>query len=109
MLLSLPPYILFILAVIASFAVSLYAVRKTLVITRRMKIYDVPDKIRKIHGDGIPSLGGIGIFTGYTIVAVFFWPRHHYFMPAVMASSFMLFFAGIYDDLVNMSPSKKLI
>jgi UDP-GlcNAc:undecaprenyl-phosphate/decaprenyl-phosphate GlcNAc-1-phosphate transferase len=106
---ALPIYLLFILAVIVSMVISIYTVRKTLFITRRMKIYDVPDKIRKIHGAGIPSLGGIGIFTGYTIVAVFFWPRHHFFMPAVMASSFILFFAGIYDDLVNMSPSKKLI
>src|SRR3954465_5652467 len=99
MLLSLPPYILFILAVIASFAVSLYAVRKTMFITRRMKIYDVPDKIRKIHGDGIPSLGGIGIFTGYLIVAVFFWPRHYnqtipFFMPAILSASALLFFTG---------------
>lgn len=106
---SLPPYILLIMATIASFIISIYAVRKTIFITTRMKVYDVPDKIRKIHGDGIPSLGGIGIFTGYLIVAVFFWPRHHYFMPAILSSSVLLFFTGIYDDLANMSPPKKLI
>ncbi len=74
-----------------------------------MKIYDVPDKIRKIHGAGIPSLGGIGIFTGYLIIAVFFWPGHYFFMPAIISSSVLLVFTGIYDDLVNMKPSQKLI
>ena len=109
MLSSVQPYALFILATIISAIISAYAVRKTIFITKKMKIYDVPDKIRKIHGDGIPSLGGIGIFTGYLIVAVFFWPQHHFFMPAILSSSVLLFFTGIYDDLANMSPSKKLV
>jgi UDP-GlcNAc:undecaprenyl-phosphate GlcNAc-1-phosphate transferase len=109
MLSSVQPYALFVLATVVSAVISAYAVRKTIFITKKMKIYDVPDKIRKIHGDGIPSLGGIGIFTGYLIVAVFFWPQHHFFMPAILSSSVLLFFTGIYDDLVNMSPSKKLI
>ena len=109
MLSSIPPYLFFIFAAIISAVISGYAVKKTIFITRRMKIYDVPDKIRKIHGDGIPSLGGIGVFTGYLIVAVFFWPMHHSFFPAILSSSLILFFTGIYDDLVNMKPSKKLI
>jgi UDP-GlcNAc:undecaprenyl-phosphate GlcNAc-1-phosphate transferase len=87
----------------------MYSVRKIIFITRNHKIYDTPDDTRKIHGAEIPSLGGIGIFIGYIVVAAFFWPRSHYFMPYILSSSVILFFTGIYDDLMNMRPSKKLM
>ncbi len=106
---SIPLYVIYPAAIVSAAIISLYAVQKVLFIARRSKIYDVPDKIRKIHGDEIPSLGGIGIFTGYLIIAAFFWPRNHFFMPAILCSSVILFFTGIYDDLMNMRPSKKLI
>jgi len=109
MLSSLPPYLLYLSALILSCVISLYAVKKTIFIARRMKIYDVPDKIRKIHSAGISNLGGIGVFTGFILVAVFFWQRDSFFMPAILSSCALLFFTGIYDDLVNMKPSKKLI
>jgi UDP-N-acetylmuramyl pentapeptide phosphotransferase/UDP-N-acetylglucosamine-1-phosphate transferase len=60
--------------------------------------------VRKIHGAGIPSLGGIGIFAGYILVAGFFLPGGHYILPPTL----LLFFTGIYDDLMNMSPLRKL-
>ena len=105
----LPIYISFLLAVLLSAAISIYTIRKIMFITRERKIYDMPDDIRKIHGVGIPTLGGIGIFIGYIITAAFFWPRGHYFMPSILASSVILFFTGIYDDIMNMRPSKKLV
>ena len=101
--------IYYIAAIILSAAISIYSIRKLLFITRKRKLYDIPDDIRKIHGAEIPTLGGIGIFIGYIIVAAFFWPRAHYFMPFVLASTVILFFTGIYDDIMNMRPSKKLV
>lgn len=85
---------------------SMYSVKKIIFITRHRKIYDIPDNIRKIHGANIPSLGGIGIFIGYIVAASFFiFPGWFY----VVASSVILFFTGIYDDIMNMRPSKKLL
>ncbi len=101
------PYILYLVTFAASLLISFYAVRKILFITTRRKIYDVPDKIRKIHGAGIPSLGGIGIFVGYLVAAAFFMYMKNW--NYILASSVILFFTGIYDDLVNMRPSKKLM
>ncbi len=106
---SLPIFIYYLAAIALSAVISAYSVRKIIFITRSRKLYDLPDDTRKIHGAGIPSLGGIGIFVGYIVVAAFFWPRAHYFMPYIMASSAILFFTGIYDDIMNMRPSKKLI
>ena len=106
---ALPIYIYYLAAIVLSATISVYSIRKIIFITKSHKIYDTPDDTRKIHGAEIPSLGGIGIFIGYIIVAAFFWPRVHFFMPYIMASSAILFFTGIYDDIMNMRPSKKLI
>lgn len=106
MLALIPEYVLYAAALIVSVLVSVYAVRKIIFITDRRKIYDVPDNIRKIHGDRIPSLGGIGIFTGYIIASSFFMYLEWYY---VVAASVILFFTGIYDDIMNMRPSKKLV
>ncbi len=73
------------------------------------ELFDVPDNTRKLHAGRIPTLGGIGIFIGYIVVTAFFMYfgiRAGYY---IIASSTLLFFTGIYDDLMNMVPSKKLL
>jgi UDP-N-acetylmuramyl pentapeptide phosphotransferase/UDP-N-acetylglucosamine-1-phosphate transferase len=102
----LPPYLLYLAAVVTSVAISLYAVRKIIFITRSRKIFDIPDNVRKFHGDQIASLGGIGIFAGYMVASAFFMYLEWYY---VVAASVILFFTGVYDDIMNMRPSKKLI
>src|ERR1700744_2270174 len=103
-----PPYLLYFIAILASLVVSLYAVRKIIFITRHRKIFDIPDNTRKIHGAEIPSLGGIGIFTGYIVVAAFFMFNDSSGWHYILISSVILFFTGIYDDIMNMRPLKKL-
>ncbi len=110
MISGVTPYILYLVAVTVSFAVSVYTVRKVLFITTKRKIYDIPDDTRKIHGPGIPSLGGIGIFTGYMLGGAWFmYYVNNMDWHFVIASSIILFFTGVYDDLMNMRPSKKLL
>lgn len=104
---NIPAYILYPLAIIISAIISAYAVKKIIFITQTRKIYDIPDNIRKIHGAQIPSLGGIGIFTGYVITAMFFITDAKWYY--VIAASVILFFTGIYDDIMNMRPSKKFV
>ena len=106
---SLPFRVYYIAALVTSAAISIYAIRKLLFITRKRKLYDIPDDTRKIHGAEIPTLGGIGIFIGYVITIAFSWPDPHSFMSFILGSTVILFFTGIYDDIMNMRPSKKLI
>lgn len=101
-----PTYILYTAALLLSAIISMYAVKKLIFITSQRRIFDIPDNIRKIHGGQIPSLGGIGIFAGYLIGASFFMYLEWYY---VIAASVILFFTGIYDDIMNMRPSKKLV
>lgn len=105
----IPHYILYLIAIVVSALVSMYAVKKILYITVSRKIYDIPDDTRKIHGAGIPSLGGIGIFIGFMAVASFFWPGKPLAMTYFLPPTILLFFTGVYDDLMNMRPSKKLL
>ncbi len=106
MLSLIPAYLLYPVTIIVSALISLYAVRKIIFITRHRNLFDKPDNVRKKHGGQIPSLGGIGVFVGYMVTAAFFMEHQWYF---VMAASVILFFTGIYDDIMNMRPSKKLL
>jgi len=103
---DMPTYLLYSAAVLLSAIISMYAVKKIIFITRHKGLFDIPDNIRKIHGAEIPSLGGIGIFVGYMVIAAFFIDMHGY---PIIAASVVLFFTGIYDDIMNMRPSKKLL
>jgi len=106
MLNALPPYIVYLLAFVVSAAVSAYAVKKVIFITRKRRIFDIPDNIRKIHGEEIPSLGGIGVFVGFVATSALFAPQLWNYL---FISCTILFFTGIYDDVANMRPSKKLL
>ena len=109
MILNLPAYIYYLLSAIVSCIISLFIVKRIIYLAGKNKIYDKPDDIRKFHGSQIPSLGGIGIFAGYLVfLMLFLFLQPHYLNYLPLASA-ILFFTGIYDDLKNLSPLKKLI
>jgi len=105
----LPTYVVYLLTAALGCIISIYGVRKTIFIARSRKLYDKPDDIRKIHGAEIPSMGGIGIFVGYVVASAVYWYWCGAFLPFFMASSALLLFTGIYDDIMNMRPVKKLL
>ncbi len=109
MLSSLPHQYIYYLSIVVSALISIYSVRKIIFITRKRKIFDIPDNIRKIHGEQIPSLGGIGVFIGYMATVLFFASAGFKGLNYIIISSVILFFTGIYDDIMNMRPSKKLL
>ncbi len=101
-----------IIGCVLSFIVSFYAIPVIITVANRKKLYDIPDE-RKIHTTPISSLGGLGIFIGFMIgllisindvssksVAGF-----QYYI----ASFLVIFFFGIKDDILVLSPIKKLI
>ncbi len=109
MLSQIPNLFWFPAAILIAFIISVYSVRKIIFITRKRKLYDVPDNVRKIHGQEIPSLGGVGIFTGFMATALFFAGNGLQGWPYLIISCVVLFFTGVYDDIMNMRPSKKLV
>jgi UDP-N-acetylmuramyl pentapeptide phosphotransferase/UDP-N-acetylglucosamine-1-phosphate transferase len=84
---------------------------------------DEPSEARKVHSRSVPTIGGIMLFAG-TIIAYSLW------FPSggdkelginydsysaleefkyLVASMFILFFMGVKDDIIGVSPTKKLL
>src|SRR6056297_578846 len=73
-------------------------------------LFDIPDGQRKLHDRHIPSLGGIAIFVAF--ICGFSISGYAEQMPGysyVMAGLTILFFTGLKDDLMRLSPVKKLM
>lgn len=73
-------------------------------------LMDEPDTDRKIHSSRTPTLGGIAIFAG-TVFSFSFFSDYlfssneiRFMTPALI----LLFFAGIKDDILLLTPMKKL-
>ncbi|NBW70971.1 MAG: undecaprenyl/decaprenyl-phosphate alpha-N-acetylglucosaminyl 1-phosphate transferase [Bacteroidetes bacterium] len=76
----------------------------------KLDLYDKPDGDRKLHTEYVPTLGGIALFLAFFIgfsVSGFAsqMQGYSYFAAAML----MLFFTGMKDDLVGLSPLKKLL
>ena len=73
-------------------------------------LYDVPDD-RKAHGRIIPTLGGLAIFAGFTIALTIFAPDEIEFKTYkyILGALLIIFFIGLQDDILQISPLKKLM
>ena len=96
-----------LLASLVSFIVAFIAIPVVIKIADAKKLFDLPDE-RKIHFTPIPSLGGIGIFAALmlsvsTMVSFAENPGLQYFLGA----SVIIFFLGLKDDILLISPIKK--
>lgn len=99
--------------IIASFLFSLivcYRVIPSVInLARVKKLYDEPNH-RSSHTTVIPSLGGIAIFLGFTLSVLIFsngFLLHE--LKYIVAATIIMFGLGIKDDLMQISPKKKLI
>lgn len=98
-----------ILSFFTALAVVVFAIPTIRMVSTMKGLYDTPDE-RKIHSDDIPRLGGLAIFAGFFFSTTLWgvWndlPRLQYFEAAL----FVLFFSGLKDDLVKLTPYKKLL
>jgi UDP-GlcNAc:undecaprenyl-phosphate GlcNAc-1-phosphate transferase len=92
-----------------AFIISFLAIPVVLQIADQKKLYDVPDE-RKVHTHPVASLGGVGIFGGFLLASLLsiqgrLNPEFQYFFAAAL----VIFFLGLKDDLVILSPSKKFV
>lgn len=98
-----------LLSVIISFTITFLAIPIIITIAERKKLYDIPDA-RKVHVTPISSLGGFGIFAGFVLASLITItfdgaPEFQYYM----AAAFVIFFLGLKDDILIISPIKKFI
>src|SRR6185436_5465141 len=98
-----------LLSVAISFTITFLAIPVIITVAERKKLFDIPDE-RKVHQTPIPSLAGLGIFAGFMIaclLAVQFQtsPEFQYYLAAAV----VIFFLGLKDDILVISPVKKFI
>jgi UDP-GlcNAc:undecaprenyl-phosphate GlcNAc-1-phosphate transferase len=98
-----------LLSIAISFTVTFLAIPVIITVAERKKLFDIPDE-RKIHETPIPSLGGLGIFAGFVLaclIAIQFQKSTE--MQYFLAAGFVIFFLGLKDDILVISPIKKFI
>lgn len=108
-----------ILVFLTSFIVVLYSTPALIKVAVLKRLIDAPSEERKIHKRSIPTIGGIIIYAG-TLFAYALWynieDRIYYDkilesvkeFKLIIATSLILFFVGVKDDIVGTAPVKKL-
>ncbi|NSL89042.1 glycosyltransferase family 4 protein [Chitinophaga solisilvae] len=98
-----------LIATVLSFVVTYFSIPILIRVAELKHLYDEPDE-RKTHKQRIPALGGIGFFSGFIIAAAVCVPAlQNSPFQYMMAAFFIIFMVGMKDDLVGLSPLKKLI
>ncbi len=94
---------------LSAFLITLIVIPAIITVAKVKKLYDEPDDNRKLHKEPIPSLGGLGMFIGFIfsiLLTINFSdeaPEFQYYIAAFL----LIFFLGIKDDIIIISPVKK--
>ena len=91
---------------VTSFLITYVAIPKVISFAQQFRLTDVAGK-RAVHEGSIPVFGGIAIFSGI-IFSLLFWADLEN-IQFLLASFLIVFFVGVIDDLLNLSPLKKLV
>jgi len=93
---------------IIAFIITFSAIPIIMRIAELKKLYDIPDD-RKIHTYPISSLGGIGIFAGFILGLLIVPSQATTEIQYMLAAFLVIFFLGIKDDIVVLTPIKKFL
>ncbi len=111
-----------ILGFVTAFALVIVAMPSLIKVAKMKHLVDEPGDQRKLHRRSVPTLGGIMIFAG-TILGFSIWfpstnpyqlgmvydpLRALHEFKFLVASMLILFFLGLKDDIIGVSPTKKL-
>lgn len=112
-----------ILGFVTAFSLILVAMPSLIKVAKLKHLVDEPGDQRKLHRRSVPTLGGILIFAGTLIgFSIWFPSKNPYALGMVydplralhefkylVASMLILFFLGLKDDIIGVSPNKKLM
>lgn len=97
-----------LLSGILAFVITFFSIPVIIQVARQKKMFDEPDE-RKVHKMVIPTLGGLGIFAGFILAILLGVPLHSAELQYFVAAAVVIFFLGIKDDILVLSPAKKFI
>jgi len=100
----------FLLNILFSFAtafiITFLAIPKIIFFAQKFRLYDSAGE-RSSHKGETPIFGGIAIFAGI-IFSLLFWAEIEQ-IQFIIVSMFVVFFVGVIDDLLSLSPTRKLV
>jgi UDP-GlcNAc:undecaprenyl-phosphate/decaprenyl-phosphate GlcNAc-1-phosphate transferase len=94
---------------VIAFLITFSAIPIIIRVAEMKHLFDVPDDDRKLHASPVPSLGGIGIFAGFILAMLIAVPVGGLEMQFITAAFMVIFFLGIKDDIVVLTPLKKFL
>lgn len=94
--------IAFLIALVSAFLLT-YPVKKLAI---KIKAVDLPND-RKIHTKVTPRIGGLAIFLGAILGALYLQPSHPH-LPEIVAGAFVIVLTGMLDDRYSIKPVIKL-
>jgi len=98
-----------LLSIAISFTITFLAIPAVINVAEMKKLFDMPDE-RKVHHSPITPLGGLGIFAGFVFGCLLTLHFNQYAdLQYFMAASLVIFFLGLKDDILIISPVKKFI
>lgn len=103
-----------IIAFFISFVCTVFILPVIIKVARIKKLMDVPDGVRKVHSRSVPLLGGVALFASILVgFGISYGLNKTRLSPETLAflisSLTIMFFIGLKDDIVGLSPFKKLI
>ena len=98
-----------ILSFLTAFMLTYFAIPSIINIAKKKNLCDEPGD-RRSHSESTPSLGGIAIFAG-VIFSIILWTPFELFgdLQYILCSFIIIFLIGAKDDILPISPNKKLI
>ena len=97
------------LAFVFSFLITFVAIPSIIQVAQLKHLFDEPDS-RKLHKSSVPTLGGLAIFAGIMISTLLFCDSAVFTdLQYVAAALLLVFFLGIKDDIIILSPFSKLL
>lgn len=98
-----------VLSLLVAFLITYVSIPYIINATRIKHLLDEPNG-RTSHQIGTPTLGGIAIFAGFIISGMIFINMLRMgYIQYVIAGSIIIFFLGLKDDILTISPMQKLL
>lgn len=88
-----------------AFFVALFAIPSIIQVAHKKQLLDIPSN-RRLHIADTPRLGGLAIFAGFISSLMLFGEINHS-IQKLIASTIIIFFIGLKDDMVSVSAFKK--
>jgi UDP-GlcNAc:undecaprenyl-phosphate GlcNAc-1-phosphate transferase len=94
---------------LAALIITLVSIPSIVKVAELKHLYDTPDD-RRIHSGNVPTLGGLAVFSGFTVSALFFSNTEQFpELQFIIAGVIIIFFVGIKDDILMIAPLTKLL